>query len=63
LIASSFSKAAQKSVEFLEEMGKDMGELDLNNKDALVRAATTSLGSKVRNLSISERKRQELIVL
>ena len=44
IIAESFLKASAKAVEFLEEMSTP---IDLNDKSSLLRAATTSLSSKV----------------
>lgn len=44
IIAESFSKAASKSVEFLTEISTPV---DLNDKRSLLRAASTSLSSKV----------------
>ena len=44
IIAESFTKAAAKIVEFLEEMSTPV---DLSDRDNLLRAATTSLSSKV----------------
>ncbi|KLT39586.1 putative t-complex protein 1 delta subunit (tcp-1-delta) [Cutaneotrichosporon oleaginosum] len=43
-IAQSFQAAASKAVEFLEQMSTPV---DLNDKEALLRAASTSLNSKV----------------
>jgi len=43
-IAQSFQKAATKAVEFLEEMSTPV---DLNDRESLLRAAGTSLNSKV----------------
>lgn len=43
-IAQSFQAAAAKAVEFLEQMSTPV---DLNDRDALLRAASTSLNSKV----------------
>ena len=43
-IAESFSRAAQKSVEYLTEMSM---KLDLNDRESLLKSATTSLSSKV----------------
>jgi T-complex protein 1 subunit delta len=43
-IAQSFQKAATKSVEYLEEMSTPV---DLNDRESLLRAAGTSLNSKV----------------
>ena len=45
IIAESFLKASAKAVEYLEELSMP---IDLNDKSALLRAATTSLNSKVR---------------
>jgi len=44
IIAESFSRAAIKSVEFLEEISTPV---DLNDRDSLLRAASTSLNSKI----------------
>ena len=44
IIAESFSKAAAKSVEYLTEISTPV---NLNDKASLLRAATTSLNSKV----------------
>lgn len=44
IIAESFTRAAIKSVEFLEEISTPV---DLNDRDSLLRAASTSLNSKV----------------
>lgn len=44
IIAESFQKAAKKSVEFLTEMSTP---IDLKDRDTLLRAAATSLNSKV----------------
>jgi T-complex protein 1 subunit delta len=44
VIADSFQKASAKSVEYLTEISQPV---DLNDKSALLRAATTSLNSKV----------------
>ncbi|KAA1104008.1 T-complex protein 1 subunit delta [Puccinia graminis f. sp. tritici] len=44
IIAESFSRAAMKSVEFLEEISTPV---DLNDRDSLLRAASTSLNSKI----------------
>ena len=43
-IAQSFQKAAAKSVEFLEDIAIPV---DLNDRESLLRAAGTSLNSKV----------------
>ena len=43
-IAQSFQNAATKAVEFLEGMSTPV---DLNDREALLRAAGTSLNSKV----------------
>lgn len=45
VIAESFLKAAAKAVEYLTEMSMPV---DLKDNSALLRAATTSLSSKVR---------------
>lgn len=45
IIAESFLKASAKAVEYLTEMSTP---IDLNDKSSLLRAATTSLQSKVR---------------
>jgi T-complex protein 1 subunit delta len=44
-IAQSFQKAAAKAVEYLEEMSIPV---DLNDRESLLKAAGTSLNSKVR---------------
>lgn len=44
IIAESFSKAAQKCVEYLEEMSTP---IDMSDRDSLLRAASTSLNSKI----------------
>lgn len=44
IIAESFQKAAKKVVEYLEELSTPV---DLNDRDSLLRAASTSLNSKV----------------
>mmetsp|Transcript_9756 Transcript_9756/g.24811 ORF Transcript_9756/g.24811 Transcript_9756/m.24811 type:complete len:531 (-) Transcript_9756:164-1756(-) len=44
VISDSFQKAALKGVEILESIAMDV---DLSDKDALIKAATTSLSSKV----------------
>lgn len=44
IIAQSFQKAAAKSVEYLTEMSTPV---DLNDKESLLRAASTSLNSKI----------------
>lgn len=51
-IAQSFTKAAAKSVEFLEGMSTPV---DLNDRESLLRAAGTSLNSKA-SLPIFRRK-------
>lgn len=43
-IADSFQAAAQKSIEYLNEMST---KLDLADRDSLLKSATTSLNSKV----------------
>ena len=43
-IAQSFQKAASKAVEYLEDLGIP---IDLNDRESLLRAAGTSLNSKV----------------
>lgn len=45
IIADAFSKAAAKSVEFLTEISTPV---DLKDRASLLRAASTSLNSKVR---------------
>ena len=45
IIAESFTKAATKAVEYLTEISTPV---DLNDKSNLLRAASTSLNSKVR---------------
>lgn len=45
LIAESFQRAATKAVEILTEMSTPV---DLNDRETLLRAASTSLNSKVR---------------
>lgn len=44
IIAESFLKASAKAVEYLEEISTP---IDLKDKSSLLRAATTSLNSKV----------------
>lgn len=44
IIAESFTRAAAKAVQFLEEIATPV---DLNDKESLLRAASTSLNSKV----------------
>lgn len=44
IISENFSKAASKSVEYLEEMATP---IDLNDRESLLRAASTSLNSKI----------------
>lgn len=44
VIAESFQKAAKKVVEYLEELSTPV---DLNDRDSLLRAASTSLNSKI----------------
>merc|ERR1719265_1683591 len=44
ILAGAWQKAANKSVEFLEEMGEPV---DLSQRENLIKAATTSLNSKV----------------
>lgn len=44
VIAESFSRAASKVVEYLEEMSTPV---DLKDRESLLRAASTSLSSKV----------------
>lgn len=46
IIAESFLKASAKAVEYLTEMSTPV---DLNDKSSLLKAATTSLQSKVRD--------------
>ena len=46
IVAEEFLKASAKAVEYLEELSMP---IDLNDKSALLRAATTSLNSKVRS--------------
>lgn len=46
IIAESFLKASAKAVEYLTEISTP---IDLNDKSSLLRAATTSLNSKVGN--------------
>ena len=43
-IAQSFQKAAAKAVEFLDDISTPV---DLNDRESLLRAASTSLNSKV----------------
>lgn len=50
IIAESFLKASAKAVEYLTEMSTPV---DLNDKSSLLRAATTSLQSKVRDYVFS----------
>lgn len=45
VIAESFGRAAKKVVEYLEEMSTPV---DLTDRESLLKAATTSLSSKVR---------------
>ena len=45
IIAESFTKASVKAVEYLTEISTPV---DLKDKESLLRAATTSLNSKVR---------------
>ena len=45
IIAESFTKASVKAVEYLTEISTP---IDLKDKESLLRAATTSLNSKVR---------------
>lgn len=45
-VAESFLRASAKSVEYLTEMSTPV---DLNDKSSLLRAASTSLNSKVRS--------------
>lgn len=45
IIAESFARAAKKAVEYLEEMSTPV---DLSDRESLLRAASTSLSSKVR---------------
>lgn len=45
IVAESFMKASVKAVEYLTEISTPV---DLNDKESLLRAATTSLNSKVR---------------
>jgi T-complex protein 1 subunit delta len=44
IVAESFMKASSKAVEYLTEIST---AVDLNDRDSLLRAATTSLNSKV----------------
>jgi T-complex protein 1 subunit delta len=44
VVAESFMKASSKAVEYLTEISTPV---DLNDRDSLLRAATTSLNSKV----------------
>ncbi|KAL7006061.1 T-complex protein 1 subunit delta [Cystobasidiomycetes sp. EMM_F5] len=44
IIAESFAKAAKKVVEYLEDLSTPV---DLNDRDSLLRAASTSLNSKI----------------
>jgi len=44
IVAESFMKASSKAVEYLTEISTPV---DLNDRDSLLRAATTSLNSKV----------------
>lgn len=46
IVAESFLRASAKSVEYLTEMSTPV---DLNDKASLLRAASTSLNSKVRS--------------
>lgn len=52
IIAESFSKAATKSVEYLTEISTPV---NLKDKASLLRAATTSLNSKVSQWTIAYR--------
>lgn len=53
-VSESFANAAKKVVQFLEEMSTPV---DLNDRESLLRAASTSLNSKVsRQLSVSYRE-------
>lgn len=45
LIAESFQRAAGKAVEYLTDIATP---IELNDKESLLRAASTSLNSKVR---------------
>jgi T-complex protein 1 subunit delta len=45
IVAESFLKASAKAVEYLTEISTPV---DLNDRESLLRAATTSLNSKVR---------------
>lgn len=45
IIAEAFLKASAKAVEYLTEISQP---IDLSDKQSLLRAATTSLNSKVR---------------
>jgi T-complex protein 1 subunit delta len=45
IVAESFMKASAKAVEYLTEISTPV---DLNDRESLLRAATTSLNSKVR---------------
>jgi hypothetical protein len=49
-IAESFNRAAQKATEYLNDMSM---KLDLNDRESLLKSATTSLNSKVSFTSIS----------
>lgn len=59
LIAESFQRASSKAVEILTEMSTPV---DLNDRETLLRAASTSLNSKVRLPFQSQRKRSTLIL-
>jgi len=49
IIAESFLKASAKAVEFLNEISTP---IDLNDRTTLIRAASTSLNSKARRISL-----------
>lgn len=49
IIAESFLKASAKAVEFLTEISTS---IDLNDRTTLIRAASTSLNSKARRISL-----------
>jgi T-complex protein 1 subunit delta len=50
IVAESFMKASSKAVEYLTEISTPV---DLNDRDSLLHAATTSLNSKVNGISFS----------
>lgn len=60
IIAESFTKAAAKSVEYLTEISTPV---DLSDRSNLLRAATTSLYSKVRTFRISTKSDSVLNII